>query len=411
MSQPTTPLMEQYKSIKNQYPGALLLFRVGDFYETFGEDAIQASKTLGIMLTKRSNGAVASVELAGFPHHALDTYLPKLVKAGYRVAICDQLEDPKSAKGIVKRGVTELVTPGLSFHEAVLDQRQNNYLASLYFNQDKAGIAFLDVSTGEFLTAQGEITYIDKLLQSFQPAEIIINKKQQGLFQQSIKDVYPFYMLEAWIYQLSYAQEILNKHFGTTSVKGFGIDILPLGVIASGAILRYLEETEHKQTKHITSVGRIEEDKYVWMDPFTIRNLEILQPQQEGGVALLDILDKTVTPMGARLFKKWLILPLKDLQAIQKRLNIVEFFFQDLDLWKNIIQPLKHIGDVERLIAKVSVGRALPKDLWVLQKSLQHIISIQQHLQSSQQELLIKLGEQLHSCNYLIEEIQKNIAR
>jgi DNA mismatch repair protein MutS len=409
MSQPTTPLMEQYKSIKNQYPDALLLFRVGDFYETFGEDAVLASKVLGIVLTKRAHGVAAAVPLAGFPHHALDSYLPKLVKAGYRVAVCDQLEDPKVAKGIVKRGITELVTPGLSFHDAVLDQRHNNYLASLYFDNDLIGIAFLDVSTGEFLTAQGSAAYIDKLLQSFQAAEVIINKKQQALFQQFTTTLYPCYMLEAWIYQLAYARETLSSHFGTVSVKGFGIDTLPLGIIASGAILRYLEETAHKQIKHITSLGRIEEDKYVWLDKFTIRNLEILQPQQEGGVALLEVLDKTVTPMGARLLKKWLILPLKDLQAIQKRLDIVEVFFKDAILGQNILKSLKSMGDLERLISKVSVGRALPKDLLSLQKALQHIAPIQQYLQASQHEALVKLAQQLYNCTYLDERIQKTL--
>ncbi|WP_238541586.1 DNA mismatch repair protein MutS [Candidatus Amoebophilus asiaticus] len=398
--------MKQYNEIKAKYPGSLLLFRVGDFYETFGEDAVKTSKLLDIVLTKRANGAAAAVELAGFPHHALDTYLPKLVKAGHRVAICDQLEDPKAVKGIVKRGVTELVTPGLSFHDAVLERRHNNYLASLYFEKELVGIAFLDVSTGEFLTAQGKATYIDKLMQGFQPAEVIISKKQRATFQAFSKENYPSYALEDWVYQPDYAQEKLNEHFGTASIKGFGIDNLPLGVIASGAILRYLEETEHKEKKHITSIARIEEDKYVWLDKFTIRNLEILQPQQEGGVSLIEVLDKTVTPMGARLMKKWLVLPLKDIQAIQRRLDIVDLFYQDTNLWGSILQELKQISDLERLISKVSVGRATPRDLLALQKALQHTLPIQNYLQTSEHDLLIKLSQQLHNCEYLADKIR-----
>ncbi|MHB9147456.1 MAG: DNA mismatch repair protein MutS [Candidatus Amoebophilus sp.] len=409
MNQATTPLMKQYNEIKAKYPGSLLLFRVGDFYETFGEDAVKTSKLLDIVLTKRANGAAAAVELAGFPHHALDTYLPKLVKAGHRVAICDQLEDPKAVKGIVKRGVTELVTPGLSFHDAVLERRHNNYLASLYFEKELVGIAFLDVSTGEFLTAQGKATYIDKLMQGFQPAEVIISKKQKVTFQAFSKEDYPSYALEDWVYQPDYAQEKLNEHFGTASIKGFGIDNLPLGVIASGAILRYLEETEHKEKKHITSIARIEEDKYVWLDKFTIRNLEILQPQQEGGVSLIEVLDKTVTPMGARLMKKWLVLPLKDIQAIQKRLDIVDLFYQDTNLWGSILQELKQISDLERLISKVSVGRATPRDLLALQKALHHTVPIQNYLQTSQHDLLIKLSQQLHNCEYLSEKIKNTL--
>jgi DNA mismatch repair protein MutS len=409
MSQATTPLMHQYNQMKIKYPGSLLLFRVGDFYETFGEDAIQASKVLGIVLTKRSNGAAAAVDLAGFPHHALDTYLPKLVKAGFRVAICDQLEDPKLAKGIVKRGVTELVTPGLSFHEAVLDRKHNNYLASLYFEKDLVGIALLDVSTGEFLTTQGSATYVDKLMQGFQPAEVILSKKQQAAFQAFTKEDYPSYALEEWVYQLDYATEMLNDHFGTASIKGFGIESLPLGIIASGAVLRYLEETEHQEIKHITSLARIEEDKYVWLDKFTVKNLEILYPQQEGGVSLLEVLDGTVTPMGARLLKKWLVLPLKDMQAIQKRLDIVALLVDNPILEKDILQELKQIGDLERLISKVSVGRALPKDLLALQKALQHTTPIQQHLEKSQHELLLKLSQQLYNCSYLCEKIQQTL--
>ena len=296
-----TPLMVQYNQIKAEYPGALLLFRMGDFYETFGEDAIKVSKILNIVLTKRSNGAAAEVELAGFPYHSLDTHLPKLVRAGHRVAICDQLEDAKLAKGLVKRGVTELVTPGLSFNDQVLDKKCNNYLASLHFDKEELGVAFLDVSTGEFLVAQGSIAYMDKLLQSFRPSEIILSKKKQKDFQELFKDQYNSHCLEEWAYHFDYGYEMVTEHFGTASLKGFGIEKLPLGIIAAGAVLRYLEETAHKEIKHIAAIARIEEDTHVWLDRFTIRNLELLYPQQEEGVALIDVLDKTVTPMGARL--------------------------------------------------------------------------------------------------------------
>ena len=404
-----TPLMRQYNQLKAKYPGALLLFRVGDFYETFGEDAIKASKILDIVLTKRSNSSATAVELAGFPHHSLDTYLPKLVKAGHRVAICDQLEDPKTVKGLVKRGVTELVTPGLVYNDQVLDQKHNNYLASLYFDKEELGIAFLDLSTGEFLVAQGGISYVDKLVQGFNPSEIILSKQQQQAFQEVFKDQYNSHSLEEWIYHTDYADERLNEHFATSSLKGFGIENLPLGIIAAGAILRYLEETEHKELKHITSIARIEEDKYVWLDRFTIKNLELLYPQQEEGVALIDVLDKTVTPMGARLMKKWIVLPLKDPHAIQQRLDTVEVLVQDPTLWQNTFQALKQIGDLERLISKVSVGRANPRELLALKKALQQIGPIQRQLQSSTHELLLKLSGQLHRCEFLLEKIEQTL--
>ena len=404
-----TPLMRQYNQVKAKYPGALLLFRVGDFYETFGEDAIKTSKILDIVLTKRSNGGAAGVELAGFPHHALDTYLPKLVKAGHRVAICDQLEDPKLVKGIVKRGVTELVTPGLAYNDQVLDQKHNNYLASLFFDKEELGIAFLDVSTGEFLVTQGAPSYVDKLVQSFNPSEIILSKKQQQAFQALFKDQYNNHCLEEWVYHFDYTYELLNEHFGTTSLKGFGIEKLSLGIIAAGAVLRYLEETEHKEVKHIASIARIEEDKYVWLDRFTIKNLELLHPQQEEGVPLIDVLDKTVTPMGARLMKKWVVLPLKDIHTIQKRLDTVEVLVKDPMLWQNTFQALKQVGDLERLISKVSVGRANPRELLALKKALQQIAPIQRQLQSSAHELLLKLSEQLHRCDFLLAKIEKTL--
>lgn len=404
-----TPLMKQYHRIKATYPGALLLFRVGDFYETFGEDAVKASKILDIVLTKRANGSAASVELAGFPHHALDTYLPKLIKAGHRVAICDQLEDPKLAKGIVKRGVTELVTPGLAFNDQVLDQKYNNYLASLYGSKNEWGVAFLDVSTGEFLVAQGTRAYVDKLIQSFRPSEIILSKKQQKDIQEIFRYHFPIHCLEEWAYHFDYAYEVLNKHFGTSSLKGFGIEQLRTSIIAAGAVLRYLEETAHKEIKHIASISRIEEDKYVWLDRFTISNLELLVPQQEEGVALMHVLDKTVTPMGARLMKKWVVLPLKHIQAIQRRLDTVEVLVKAPTLRQILLQALKQTGDVERLISKVAVGRVSPREMLALKKALQQIAPIQHQLQSNAHELLLKLSEQLHCCDNLRDRIDKTL--
>ena len=404
-----TPLMQQYNQVKARYPGALLLFRVGDFYETFGEDAIKTSKALDIVLTKRANGKAAEVELAGFPHHALDTYLPKLVKAGHRVAVCDQLEDPQTAKGIVKRGVTELVTPGLAFHDHVLDQKRNNYLASLYFEKDQLGIAFLDLSTGEFLTAQGAPAYVDKLLQSFNPSEVILSKQQQQAFQALCHDQYNHHCMDEWVYHLDYAQEMLNGHFGTTTLKGFGISQLPLGIVAAGAVLRYLEDTEHKEVKHIGAIARIEEDKYVWLDRFTIQNLELLTPQQEEGVSLIEVLDKTVTPMGARLLKKWTVLPLKDLTAIQKRLNTVEVLVNEPAVRQSLVQLLKQIGDLERLISKVATSRANPREMLALSKALQQIEPIQHQLKATDHELLLKLNEQLNRCDYLLGKISKTL--
>ena len=401
--------MQQYNQVKARYPGALILFRVGDFYETFGEDAIKTSKALDIVLTKRSNGKAAAVELAGFPHHALDTHLPKLVKAGHRVAICDQLEDPQSAKGIVKRGVTELVTPGLSYHDQLLDQKHNNYLASLFVEKGQLGIAFLDLSTGEFLAAQGTATYVDKLLQSFKPSEVIVSTKQQADLQAMLQEQYHSHCLEEWVYHIDYAQEVLNGHFGTTTLKGFGIANLKLGVIAAGAVLRYLEETEHKEVRHIGSIARIEEEKYVWLDRFTISNLELLNPQQEEGVPLISVLDKTVTPMGARLMRKWVVLPLKDLAAIQKRLDTVEILMQEPTAGQQLSQLLKQIGDLERLISKVSAGRANPREMLALKRALQQISPIQRQLQAIGHPSLLQLCEQLHRCDYLLEQITKTL--
>lgn len=404
-----TPLMKQYNVIKTKYPGALLLFRVGDFYETFGEDAVTASKVLDIVLTKRANGAASHIELAGFPHHALDTYLPKLVRAGNRVAICDQLEDPKSVKGIVKRGVTELVTPGLSFNDNVLDKRHNNFLASVHFNGEKVGVAFLDVSTGEFMTAQGSRQYIAKLFQGFAPSEVIYSKGDKEAFRGLFQDDYNTFTLDEWIYNIDFGYEKLINHFKTSSLKGFGIENLQEAIIASGAVLHYLEETEHKDIKHIAAVSRIDEEKYVWLDKFTIRNLELIYPQQDGGVPLIDILDKTVTPMGSRLLKKWVVLPLKETAVITERHEIVDTFHSNSELLEEVQTNLKQIGDVERLISKVAVGRINPREVIHLKKALKNTLPIKEALANSGAPHLVKLADQINPCEFLLEKIEKEL--
>ncbi len=404
-----TPLMKQYNAIKAKHPGALLLFRVGDFYETFGEDAIKASKVLDIVLTKRANGSASHIELAGFPHHSLDTYLPKLVRAGNRVAICDQLEDPKTVKGIVKRGVTELVTPGLSFNDNVLDKKHNNYLASLYFQNDEIGISFLDLSTGEFLCAEGNSGYIDKLIQSLNPSEIIFSKSQRDQFYQHFQDDFNTYHLDDWVYAIDYANERLTTHFGTASLKGFGIDGLQLGVIASGAILYYLEETEHKEINHIASISRLEEDKYVWLDKFTIRNLELVYPQHEGGIPLINILDHTLTPMGSRLMKRWMVLPLKDIAKIEERLDVVEAFHKNSGLRDQIAEHLKAINDLERLISKVAVGRINPRELQQLRNALENIAPIKTYLSKDSNKTLQVLSDGLDACEELHDKIVSDL--
>ncbi|TSJ80555.1 DNA mismatch repair protein MutS [Cardinium endosymbiont of Dermatophagoides farinae] len=407
MSKPVapTPLMRQYFAIKEKYPGALLLFRVGDFYETFLEDAVTASKVLGITLTKRANGSAASVELAGFPHHSLDLYLPKLVKAGYRVAVCDQLEDPKQAKGIVQRGVTELVTPGLSLSDAVLDKRANHYLASIFFDKAVLGMAFLDLSTGEFFVTQGETDYMQKVLHHLAPSEVVFNKKQQRPWNDFAKGDLHTFALEDWVFQFDYAYGLLNSHFGTHSLKGFGIADYPVAIVAAGVILHYLSETEHKEIKHIRSIVRLEEHHYVWMDPFTVKALELMVPQQVGGTSLIEILDKTVTPMGARLLKKWLLFPLKEVALIQKRLDIVAYLVQDTELAALLVTHLKQIGDLERLISKVAVGRVNPREMVALKRALEQVQCIQTTLQATESPLLQKLNEQLHGCAALVESI------
>ena len=404
-----TPLMKQYNAIKAKYPGALLLFRVGDFYETFGEDAVKASKVLDIVLTKRGNGSVSETALAGFPHHSLDTYLPKLVRAGHRVAICDQLEDPRFVKGIVKRGVTELVTPGVSYNDNVLEKKQNNFLASIYITKNNLGVAFLDISTGEFFAAQGHENYVYKLIQSFGPAEIIYSKASREKFDALFSEEYATFALDDWVYAFDFAHDKLIQQFKTSTLKGFGIDGMNEAIIASGAILHYLEVTEHKDTHHIASLTRIDEDKYVWLDKFTIRNLEIVSSQNEGGIPLLHILDQTVTPMGSRNLRKWMILPLKEKQSIEERLNVVSQFHTQEELTEKILEQLRQIADLERLISKVAVGRINPRELQQLKRSLKAILPVKELLEKSGSVELHKLGDQLHKCEFLLEKIDKEL--
>ncbi len=404
-----TPLMKQYNVIKAKYPGALLLFRVGDFYETFGQDAIEASKVLDIVLTKRGNGSASEIELAGFPHHALDTYLPKLVRAGHRVAICDQLEDPRFVKGIVKRGVTELVTPGVSFNDQVLEKKQNNFLASIHAGKTELGISFLDISTGEFYAAQGQENYIYKLIQGFAPAELIYSKSQREKFEPQFGEEYATFVLDDWVYAFDYTREKLVGQFKTTTLKGYGIDGLNEAISAAGAILHYLEATEHNDTHHIASISRIDEDQYVWLDKFTIRNLEIIYSQHEGGVPLLEVLDQTVTPMGSRQLRKWMILPLKEKPVIDERLNSVEQFFLHVELAEEISGHLRHVADLERLISKVAVGRINPREMLQLKRSLQAAIPVKELLTRVSSPELNKLGDQFERCEFLLEKIQREL--
>lgn len=406
-----TPLMKQYNDIKAKYPDALLLFRVGDFYETFGEDAIKTANILGIVLTKRANGSATYIELAGFPHHSLDVYLPKLVRAGQRVAICDQLEDPKMTKTIVKRGVTELVTPGVAYNDKVLDHRSNNFLGAVHLEKDNAGVSFLDVSTGEFLLAQGSVEYIDKLLQSFKPSEVLFSKSNQKDFIASFGNKHYSYGLDEWVFKKDFASDLLLKHFGTKSLKGFGVERLNLGVIASGACLHYLAETQHNQLQHISRISRIEEDKYVWLDKFTIRNLELFSGNNQDAVTLIDVIDKTISPMGSRMLKRWLVLPLKDIQPIQERLAVVEYFNiqENADFSETLKGLINQIGDLERIISKVSVGRISPREVVQLKRALTAIEDIKVLCQNSGDKNLIKIAEQLNPCNSIKEKIEKEV--
>ncbi|MEQ8519638.1 MAG: DNA mismatch repair protein MutS [Cytophagales bacterium] len=404
-----TPLMKQYYAIKAKHPGAILLFRVGDFYETFAEDAEIASKILGIVLTKRANGSASEVELAGFPHHSLESYLPKLVRAGQRVAICDQLEDPSTAKGIVKRGVTELVTPGVSFNDNVLDQNKNNYLASIYNDADLNGIAFLDISTGQFMLAQGSSDYIEKLLQGFQPREVLYRKSDKKVWQNKLDEKYHVYYMDDWIYTFDFANETLINHFQTQNLKGFGIENQKQGITAAGAILQYLDETEHRNIDHINSISRIEEEHYVWLDKFTIRNLELIYAQREDGIPLVEILDKTQTPMGSRLLRNWMVLPLKDDVKINQRLSIVKIFVEESGLRENIVRHLKAIGDLERIIAKVAARRINPREILQLKKALQSSLPVIDYLIDSEEPLLIQLADSFNKCETLLEKIENEL--
>ncbi|MHA8093477.1 DNA mismatch repair protein MutS [Aquirufa lenticrescens] len=401
-----TPLSRQFNQIKAKYPGAILLFRVGDFYETFGQDAVKASKILGIVLTRRNNGN-ADAELAGFPHHSLDTYLPKLVRAGERVAICDQLEDPATVKGIVKRGVTELVTPGVSFNDQVLDNKRNNYVAAISLEEKSLtyGIALLDISTGEFMCSQGPLAYIQKLVQSFLPAEILYPKKHRNAFIDAFGEQFHSFTMEEWIFTHEFTYPLLTQHFKTKNLKGFGIENSPLGIISAGVILHYLAETEHRAIGHISSIQRIEEDKYVWLDRFTIRNLELIHPTQEGGVPLIALIDQTLTAMGGRLLRKWLVLPLKELKTIEQRQEGVAGLLSSDTLLDQVSDLLKPIGDVERMISKVAAGRINPRELNALKKALQQIPEIKTLLAASTSPSLSGLANSLDTCAELVDKI------
>ncbi|MBN1182258.1 MAG: DNA mismatch repair protein MutS [Bacteroidales bacterium] len=401
--------MKQYNAIKGKHPDAILLFRVGDFYETFGEDAIRTSDILGITLTKRANGSASFVELAGFPFHALDTYLPKLVRAGQRVAICEQLEDPKLTKTIVKRGITELVTPGVSLNDNVLEHKENNFLACVHIVKDYAGVAFLDISTGEFLTAQGTYEYVDKLLNSFQPKEVLFEKSKQTKFQEEFGARYYTFKLDDWVFSEESAYDKLLRHFQTTSLKGFGVQNLPFGIIAAGAILQYLELTQHEKIDHITSLVRIEEDHYVWLDKFTMRNLELFHSLQDGAKTLVDVIDKTITPMGSRLLKRWIALPLKNIQPINDRLDIVEFFIRDEEGRDATREQLKEIGDLERLISKVAVGRINPREVVQLKNALTAIQPLKDLCEKAKCNALHTIAEQLNPCATIRDKIEKQI--
>ena len=397
--------MQQYNVIKGKYPGALLLFRVGDFYETFGEDAVKTAGILGIVLTRRANGAATHIELAGFPHHSLDTYLPKLVRAGQRVAICDQLEDPKSTKTIVKRGVTELVTPGVAINDNILHQKSNNYLASLFFEKNSIGIALIDISTGEFMTSQGSQSHIDKLLQSYSPGEVIFQKSRNQQFKEAFGNNFYTYSLDEWPYTGDYAIEVMLKHFGVKSLKGFGIERLNLGIIAAGVALHYLNETEHRNLQHISSISRIEEDRFLWLDRYSVRNLELVGPANENASTLVEVLDNTCSPMGARLLRRWIVMPLKELKPINERLGVVEHLIEHEALRENLQKNIRLIGDLERLISKISLQKANPREVCQLKKALIAIESIKKIGEASESLPLQSICSQL---NPLHAHLHKN---
>ena len=403
-----TPLMKQYNAIKVKYPDALLLFRVGDFYETFGSDAVKASRILDIILTKRGAGSESETELAGFPHHSLNTYLPKLVKAGERVAICDQLEDPKQTKTIVKRGVTELVTPGVALNDEVLSSKTNNFLAAVYFEKT-VGVAFLDVSTGEFLTAQGSTEYIGKLLQNFNPSEVLIEKQKRTTFNDTFGTNFHTFYLEDWVFQQDYANESLCKHFQSKTLKGFGVDTLSQGIIASGAVMHYLAETQHHKLQHITAIERILEDDYVWMDKFTIRNLELYNSYNANAVTLIDVIDHTISPMGGRLLKRWLALPLKTIDKIKSRHEVVQYFLNHDDTHLKIQNYIKQVGDLERLISKVATAKVNPREVIQLKNSLEAIVPIKSLSTQCENSDLRRIGDKFESCEVLREKIKTTL--
>lgn len=405
-----TPMMKQFFSFKAKYPDALLLFRCGDFYETYGEDAVVAAKVLGITLTRRNNGgSTGAMEMAGFPHHALDTYLPKLIRAGRRVAICDQLEDPKLAKTIVKRGITELVTPGITMSDTVLNYKENNFLAAIHFGKSACGVAFLDISTGEFITGEGSLDYVEKLLGNLSPKEVLYDRTRKAAFEQYMGNKYCVFELDDWVFTEQTAKQILLKHFGTKSLKGFGVEHLKNGIIASGAILQYLELTQHTNIGHITALSRIEEERYVRLDKFTIRSLELLQPMQEEGSSLLNVIDKTVTAMGGRMLKRWIVFPLKDEKPINQRLNVVEYFFKQPEFRQITDDGLHRIGDLERIISRVAVGRVSPREVVQLKYALQAIEPIKLACLQATNETLCQIGEQLNLCETLRNRIDKEI--
>lgn len=404
-----TPLMKQYFEIKAKHPDAILLFRVGDFYEMYGDDAVVGAEILGIVQTKRANGVGQSVEMAGFPHHALDTYLPKLVRAGKRVAICDQLEDPKLTKKLVKRGITELVTPGVSINDNILNHKENNFLAAIHFAKDKCGIAFLDISTGEFLTAEGTTDYIDKLLNNFSPKEVLLERNNKRKFEEIFGPRYFSFELDDWIFTSEAANDRLLKHFETKNLKGFGIQHLKLGIIASGAILYYLDQTQHTHISHITSLARIEEERYVRLDKFTVRSLELVCAMNEDGKSLLDVIDKTISPMGSRLLRRWILFPLKDVKPIQERQDVVEYFFRHPEVKELLDEQLEQIGDLERIISKVAVGRVTPREVVQLKIALQALEPIKEACMASNEPSLCRIGEQLNVCALIRDRIDREI--
>ena len=404
-----TPMMKQFLDLKAKHPDAVMLFRCGDFYETYSTDAVVAAEILGITLTKRANGKGKTVEMAGFPHHALDTYLPKLVRAGKRVAICDQLEDPKMTKKLVKRGITELVTPGVSINDNILNYRENNFLAAVHFGKGACGVAFLDISTGEFLTAEGPFDYVDKLLNNFAPKEVLFERGKRGMFEGNFGSKFFTFELDDWVFTETTAREKLLKHFETKNLKGFGVEHLKNGIIASGAILQYLIMTQHTQIGHITSLARIEEDKYVRLDKFTVRSLELVGSMNDGGSSLLNVIDKTISPMGARLLKRWLVFPLKDVLPINERLNVVEYFFRQPDFKELIEEQLHLIGDLERIISKVAVGRVSPREVVALKVALQAIEPIKEACMEADNASLNRIGEQLNICKSIRDRIEKEI--